>query len=70
MVDHLGRAEELRQRAATCRTAAQRTTSPAFKSCYNLLATNYLIQARLEEEYAAGTARVRYSAAQLETAAS
>jgi hypothetical protein len=69
MVDHLGRAQELRQRAATCRTAAQRTTSPAFKTCYDLLATNYLIQARLEEDFAARAAGVHHSAEQLHTVA-
>jgi hypothetical protein len=57
-VDHLGRAEELRQRAAKCKAAAQRTTSSEFRTCYDLLATNYLIQARLEEDYAEGTERI------------
>jgi hypothetical protein len=58
MVDHLGRAEELRQRATKCIVAAEGTTSPVFKSCYDLLARNYLIQARLEEDYAAATDRI------------
>lgn len=58
MVDHLGRAEELRQRATKCIVAAKDTTSPVFKTCYDLLAANYLIQARLEEDYAAGTDRI------------
>ena len=58
MVDHLGRAEELRQRATKCIVAAKGTTSPVFKTCYDLLAANYLIQARLEEDYAAGTDRI------------
>jgi len=58
MVDHLGRAEELRQRATKCTVAAKDTTSPVFKTCYDLLAANYLIQARLEEDYAAGTDRI------------
>jgi hypothetical protein len=58
MVDHLGRAEELRQRATKCTVAAKDTTSPAFKTCYDLLAANYLIQARLEEDYALATERI------------
>jgi len=58
MVDHLGRAEELRQRATKCTVAAKDTTSPVFKTCYDLLAANYLIRARLEEDYAAGTDRI------------
>jgi hypothetical protein len=58
MVDHLGRAEELRQRATKCIVAAKDTTSSAFKTCYDLLAANYMIQARLEEDYAAGTERI------------
>jgi hypothetical protein len=58
MVDHLGRAEELRQRATKCTVAAKDTTSSVFKTCYDLLAANYLIQARLEEDYAAATERI------------
>jgi hypothetical protein len=58
MVDHLGRAEELRQRASKCLVAKDGTTSSVFKSCYDLLAANYLIQARLEEDYAAATDRI------------
>jgi hypothetical protein len=58
MVDHLGRAEELRQRAAKCKTAAGKTTSSEFKNCYDLLAVNYLIQARLEEDFAASAERI------------
>lgn len=58
MVDHLGRAEELRQRATKCIVAAKGTTSSVFKTCYDLLARNYLIQARLEEDYAAATDRI------------
>jgi hypothetical protein len=64
MVDHLGRAEELRQRATKCIVAAKDTTSPVFKTCYDLLAANYLIQARLEEDYAAGTDRIALVARQ------
>ena len=58
MVDHLGRAEELRQRATKCIVAAKDTTSPVFKACYDLLAANYRIPARLEEDYAAATERI------------
>jgi hypothetical protein len=61
-VDHLIRAEELRQRAAKCTAAAGETTSSGFKACYDLLAANYLSQARLEEEYAASTERIAYFA--------
>ena len=57
-MDHIGRAEELRQRATKCIVAAKDTTSPVFKICYDLLAANYLIQARLEEDYAAATERI------------
>jgi hypothetical protein len=58
MVDHLGRAEELRERAAKCKSAAGKTTSSDFKTCYDLLANNYLIQARLEEDFAASAERI------------
>lgn len=51
-LDHLGRASILRQRAATCVDSSKRTTSSAFKECYKLLAVNYLLQARLEENFA------------------
>jgi hypothetical protein len=61
-VDHLGRAEELRRRAVKCRSAAERTTSPLFKVCYDLLATNYAIQADLEEHHAAATTRIASAA--------
>jgi hypothetical protein len=61
-VDHLVRAEELRQRAEKCKNAAGQTTSSGFKTCYDLLAANYLIQARLEEDYAASVERVGFFA--------
>jgi len=51
-LEHLGRAKNLRQRAATCIDSSKRTTSSAFKDCYKLLAVNYLLQARLEENFA------------------
>jgi hypothetical protein len=59
-VDHLVRADELRQRAEKCKSAAGQTTSSGFKACYDLLAANYLIQARLEEDYAASVERVAF----------
>jgi hypothetical protein len=58
VIDHLGRADELRRRAAKCKSSADETTSSEFKACYQLLAANYLIQAHLEEDYAAGTERI------------
>jgi len=61
MIDHLGRAEELRQHAAKCKSAAEHTTSSGFKACYDLLAANYLIQARLEEDFAASLARLAHA---------
>lgn len=64
MVDHLGRAAKLRQHAAKCSVAAGGTTSSAFKTCYKLLAVNYLIQARLEEDFAAATERIALAARQ------
>jgi hypothetical protein len=48
----------LRQRATKCIVAKEGTTSSVFKTCYDLLAANYLIQARLEEDYAAATDRI------------
>jgi hypothetical protein len=63
-VNHLVRAEELRQRAEKCKSAAGQTTSSGFKTCYDLLAANYLIQARLEEDYAASIERISLFAPQ------
>jgi hypothetical protein len=51
MVDHLARAEELRVKAAQCQLSAKNTTSREFGHCYRLLAENYGILAKLEEEY-------------------
>jgi hypothetical protein len=50
-LDHLGRAKDLRQRATSCIESSKLTTSSAFKDCYKLLAINYLLQARLEENF-------------------
>ena len=61
-MDHLGRARELRERSSKCDAAANEATSTKFKSCYRLLAKNYLIQADLEEEFAASEQRLRVSA--------
>lgn len=58
-MDHLARAEALRQRATACRSSADETTSAGFQKCYRMLADHYAILARLEEDYAAGSERLR-----------
>jgi hypothetical protein len=57
-MDHLARAEDLRRRAAMCITSAKETTSHAFKDCFKLLAINYLIQAKLEEDFVAANEKI------------
>jgi hypothetical protein len=57
-MNHLVRAESLRRRSASCESSANATSSSNFKTCYQLLAKNYAILARLEDEYAAGNERL------------
>lgn len=57
-MDHIARAEALRQRAVTCRSSAQETTSAVFQKCYRLLAEHYVSLAKLEDDYAAGSERL------------
>jgi hypothetical protein len=57
-MDHFARAEALRQRAMSCRSSADETTSADFQNCYRLLADHYANLARLEEDYAAGSERL------------
>lgn len=57
-MDHTARAEALRQRAVTCRSSAQETTSSVFQKCYRLLAEHYTNLAKLEDDYAAGSERL------------
>jgi hypothetical protein len=51
MVNHLARAEEMRDRAKQCQHFAGQTTSEKFADCYRLLSQNYTILATVEEEY-------------------
>lgn len=50
-MNHLARAKEMRARAAGCKESAKTTTSEKFSGCYRLLAENYDILAKLEEDY-------------------
>jgi hypothetical protein len=58
-MDHVARADELRRKAAAILTKADNAKNDSFKVCYELLAVNYEMQARLEENYAAGSERLR-----------
>jgi hypothetical protein len=58
-MDHVARADELRRKAAAILTKADNAKNDSFKTCYELLAVNYEMQARLEENYAAGSERLR-----------
>ena len=51
MVNHLARAEEMRDRAKQCQDFASQTTSEKFADCYRLLSQNYTILATVEQEY-------------------
>jgi hypothetical protein len=51
--DHLARAREMRRRAAKCQLSAKNSQSARFGDCYRLLADNYVILAKLEEDYVA-----------------
>ncbi len=57
------RVDALRGRAAACEARAAQTTSTKFRKCYKLLAKQYLTMASIEEEYAAGSVRLRGIAA-------
>jgi hypothetical protein len=51
MVNHLARAEEMRDRAKQCQEFASQTTSEKFADCYRLLSQNYAILATVEHEF-------------------
>jgi hypothetical protein len=51
MVNHLARAEEMRDRAKQCQHTAGQTKSEKFADCYRLLSQNYNILATVEEEF-------------------
>jgi len=51
MVNHLARAEEMRDRAKQCQHTAGETKSEKFAECYRLLSQNYNILATVEEEF-------------------
>jgi hypothetical protein len=57
-MDHIARADALRRKAAAVLTRADHAKSHSFKICFELLAVNYELQARLEEDYAAGSQRL------------
>jgi hypothetical protein len=52
MVEHLAWAENYRNRAAKCRSAAENVSSARFANCYRLLADHYIVLADLEEDFA------------------
>ena len=51
--EHLARARQLRDRAARCELSAKNSTSARFGECYRLLAANYVVLAKLEEDFVA-----------------
>lgn len=51
--EHLARAKLLRDRAARCEVSAKDSGSARFGECYRLLATNYVVLAKLEEDFVA-----------------
>jgi hypothetical protein len=62
-MDHIARAEALRQRANACQSLSDETTSSKFKDCYSLLAKNYEGLAQMEENYAAASERMEAASA-------
>jgi hypothetical protein len=57
-MDHIARAESLRQRATACESMANESTSAEIKNCYLLLAKHYVALVQLEADSAAGNARL------------
>jgi hypothetical protein len=51
--EHLARATLFRDRAARCDLSARDSNSARFSECYRLLAANYVVLARLEEDFVA-----------------
>jgi hypothetical protein len=51
--EHLARARLLRDRAARCDLSARDSDSARFGECYRLLAANYVVLAKLEEDFVA-----------------
>jgi hypothetical protein len=51
--EHLARARLLRDRATRCDLSARDSGSARFGECYRLLAANYVVLAKLEEDFVA-----------------
>ena len=51
--EYLARARLLRDRAARCDLSAKDSGSARFGECYRLLAVNYVVLAKLEEDFVA-----------------
>ena len=51
--EHLARASLFRDRAARCGFSAKNSGSARFGECYRLLAVNYGVLAKLEEDFVA-----------------
>jgi len=52
-MDHLAKAQELRERSLACEASAGKAANLEVKKCYQLLATHYAALADVEERYAA-----------------
>jgi hypothetical protein len=54
-MDHLPKAQELRERSLACEASASKAANLEVKKCYQLLATHYAALADIEERYAAAS---------------
>ena len=54
-MDHLAKAQELRDRSLACEVSASKAANLEVKKCYQLLATHYAALADVEERYAAAS---------------
>jgi hypothetical protein len=54
-MDHLAKAQELRDRSLACEVSASKAANLEVKKCYQLLATHYAALADVQERYAAAS---------------
>jgi hypothetical protein len=54
-MDHLTKAQELKERSRACEASASKAANLEVKKCYQLLATHYAALADVEERYAAAS---------------
>ena len=54
-IDHLAKAQELRDRSLACEAFASKAANLEVKKCYQLLATHYAALADVQERYAAAS---------------